>query len=181
MDKKVRERLKKIRLVALDVDGVLTDGQLYFSENGGVYWKAFHVRDGLGFQLGKTAGLSFCFLTGRKFPGLYERAKALGVEFVIENTWNKRKPFRELKKKYGWKEEEIAYIGDDLNDLPVFEEVNVRVAVANAVKEVKKQADLVLKAKGGEGALREFVELVLKAQKRWEQVLKDFSAWLQAE
>ncbi len=178
MDKALRKRLQEIQLIALDVDGVLTDGQLFFSENGGIYWKAFHVRDGLGFQLGKIAQLSFCFLTGRKFPGIYERAQALGVEYVFENRWNKQEAMRYLKEQKNWKSEKIAYIGDDLNDLPVFDEVGIKVAVADAVEEVKEQADIVLQSKGGQGALRELLEIVLKAQDRWEEVKKSFYLWL---
>lgn len=157
------ERLKKIKLLAMDVDGVLTDGKMIYVEGGGQA-RAFHVHDGLGIRMGMLAGLKIALITGNVSPAVARRANDLGLVDVYQGSKHKPEAMRDLMTKYGLSPDEIAFIGDDLNDLPAFAEVGVAFSVSNAVAEAKEAADFITTIPGGSGAVREVIEMILEAQ-----------------
>lgn len=169
------EKLRKVRLIAIDVDGVLTDGRLYFGPRGEIM-KIFHISDGLGIDLAQAVGLPLAFISGRDSLPLRRRARELKIPHVITGCQDKSIALRQLAEELQCTHEEILYIGDDINDLLGFLESGVRIAVANAVPDLKRQADGVTDNPGGQGAVREVIEAVLKAQGRWEEAI---SAYLQ--
>ena len=160
------ERLKKIKLLAMDVDGVLTDGGMVYLEEGGQA-KVFNVLDGLGIRLAMLAGLRIAWITGNVSEIITRRAQDLGVGDVFQGARHKPKAIRELAARYNLGPGEIAYIGDDLNDLPAFAEVGVAFAVNNAAPDVKRAAQFVTTKSGGAGAVREVIETILTSQGRW--------------
>jgi 3-deoxy-D-manno-octulosonate 8-phosphate phosphatase (KDO 8-P phosphatase) len=163
-------RAKKIRVLLMDVDGVLTDGRvrlLGFPDGSVHELKAFDSHDGAGLKMAHDAGLRTGVITGRVSAAMARRAKECGIEFVFQGRADKLPAYEEIAKRAGARDEEMAYIGDDLPDIPVMRRVGLAIAVANAVAEVKKAAHVVTKAGGGEGAVREVVELILKAQGKW--------------
>ncbi len=171
----VLKNAKKIQLLLMDVDGVLTRGDVYLqSQPDGTVLelKAFNAHDGAGLTLMRIMGLRTGVITGRESAALRGRASELGMEFVFEKSAEKLPAYEEIVKTAGLPEEAIAYIGDDLPDLPVLSRVGLAVAVANAAPEVKRAAHFDTRARGGEGAVREVVELILKAQGKWEEALK---------
>lgn len=171
----VRKRAAKIRLLLMDVDGVLTDGRIYLQslpDGTASEIKVFGAHDGAGLKLARVAGLRTGVITGRDSPAMTRRAQEVGMEFVYQNRPEKLSAFEEILRKTGLKEQEVAYIADDLPDLPILARVGLAVAVANAVPEVKKAAHSVTARSGGEGAVREVVELVLKAQGKWAQAVR---------
>ena len=151
----------KIKLLILDVDGVLTDGKLYYS-NAGVETKAFYIRDGLGLKLLLKNKMEVAIISSRKSKATQNRMDDLGIKHVYLGAADKIKPFTQLKKNLRLKNENIAYIGDDLPDIPVMQKVGFSIAVADAAPEVLELADHILKNKGGEGAVREACELLIK-------------------
>ncbi len=163
MNDELRERLRKIRLIAFDVDGVLTDGRLYFTRDGEMM-KAFHVHDGYGFERARSHGLMLAAITGMISKVTRSRLEYLNVADIIEGCMEKGDALKSLCEKKGLSSEEVLYVGDDLFDIGAIEEAGVGVAVANAVKDVKTRADYVTELRGGEGALREIFELVIEAQ-----------------
>jgi len=160
---------ERVRLLATDVDGVLTDGRIYLSADGGEM-KAFHVRDGAGIKYAQRAGLTVAFITGRSSPLVDRRAAELGVTEVHQGAIDKRVPFRAMIEAGGVAREEICYVGDDLLDLPILRSVGFAVAVADAHPDVIDASHHVTDAPGGGGALREVVELILKRQGLWEDI-----------
>lgn len=160
--KKIK-KLKNIKLLILDVDGVLTDGKLCYSDDG-IETKCFYVRDGLGLKLLLKNNIEIAVISGRKSKATKNRMNDLGIKHVYLNIDDKIKSFNQLKKNLGLKNENIAYIGDDLPDIPVMKKVGFSIAVADATSEVLKLADLTLKTKGGEGAVREACELILNSR-----------------
>lgn len=162
--------LAKIRLLVCDVDGVLTDGRIILDSTG-AETKQFHVRDGSGLKYWRRAGRQAAFLSGRESPVVLRRAAELGVRLVEQGAKDKLPALRRLLKAARCTAQETAYIGDDLPDLPIFWRVGFRAAVADAVAEVREAADYVTRAAGGRGAVREVVELILKAQGRWPRIL----------
>jgi 3-deoxy-D-manno-octulosonate 8-phosphate phosphatase (KDO 8-P phosphatase) len=166
------DKLKRIKLLAMDVDGVLTDGSIIFGPVGDI--KAFNVLDGLGMNVAAAAGLEVAWITGNSSAAVTERASSLGVTEVHQGAQYKLAVLRKLAERKALAREEIAYIGDDLNDLPAFEVAGVRFAVANAAPEVKAAADFVTERPGGRGAVREVIEMILKAQSRWDDAVQAF-------
>ena len=164
---------KKIKLVIFDVDGVLTDGGIYIGAQGELY-KPFYCRDGLGISLAHKYGLQTAIITGRKSEQVTFRAKELGISHVFQGNSDKRSAYDELKELTGLKDAQIAYIGDDLIDLPIMLQVGLPMAVADAVAEVRSRALVVSGFAGGRGAVRELLEFIFKAQGRWEQIMADF-------
>lgn len=156
-------RLKKIRLIATDVDGVLTDGGLYYSDSG-EQTKKFNVWDGLGLVLLKQAGLVTAVVTMDQTPLVKVRAAKLGMTEIHQGVKDKLAVLKQLASKYGIQLEEIAYVGDDVPDLPALRAVGFSAAPANAREPVRKKVRYVCKAKGGEGAVREVADLILAAQ-----------------
>jgi 3-deoxy-D-manno-octulosonate 8-phosphate phosphatase (KDO 8-P phosphatase) len=158
----------------MDVDGVMTDGRVYLQSFPGdvaLEMKAFHSQDGAGLKLARLAGLRIGVITGRESSAMTRRARENGIEFVYQGRDEKSAPYEEILRLAHARDEEVAFIGDDLPDLPVLQHVGLAIAVANAVTEVKKAAHLVTKRSGGDGAVREVIEFILKAQGKWRAVL----------
>lgn len=154
----------------MDVDGVLTDGkiQLVSMPDGTAQeMKSFHSHDGAGLKLAVIAGLKTGIITGRISHAVTRRAGELGMEYVYQNRPEKLPAYEEILQRAGVRDADVAYIGDDLPDLPVLRRVGLAVAVANAAPEVKKAAHYVTRAHGGECAVRETIEVILKAQRKW--------------
>ena len=159
----ITQKTRRIRLVAFDVDGVLTDGRLYYSETGDAM-KAFDVRDGMGMKLLQDAGIKLAIITSRCAPSVMLRAKDLGISHVQQGIANKRVAFDELIASLAIAPEEAAFMGDDLVDLPVFRHCGFAATVADAPALLKRHADYVTRATGGRGAVREFCEMVLHSR-----------------
>jgi YrbI family 3-deoxy-D-manno-octulosonate 8-phosphate phosphatase len=162
-------------LLLADVDGVMTDGRLAF-DNQGMESKAFHIRDGLGIKLWQRAGHRFGLVSGRSSHIVKLRASELGVEIVRQGFEDKWPVVAEILAQLGLAAEQAAFIGDDLPDLAVLQRVGFAAAVADAAAEVREAAHFVTQARGGRGAVRELVELMLKAQDRWQNLLARFHA-----
>ena len=171
----LREKASQIRMIILDVDGVLTDGRLIY-DNDGEEYKAFNSRDGHGIRMLLEAGIQPALLTGRKSTLVLHRAENLGIspDLIYQGYRDKRPAFAELCEKTGIKPEEIAYVGDDVIDLPVMTKVGLSIAVADAHYFVKEQADWVTEIAGGKGAVREVCELLLDAQGKLESMLHGY-------
>lgn len=166
MADKVTQRARRVRLAIFDVDGVMTDGTLWFGPRGELM-KAFNILDGHGLKLLQKAGVDTAFLSGRKSTAVAHRARELSIAHVIQGTGDNKVPeFERLIAKAGVKPDECSFMGDDIQDLPVMKRCGFRVAVVNAVEAVKESAHYVTKAHGGHGAVREFCDLVLRARAR---------------
>ena len=168
-------RARRIRLLLMDVDGVLTDGAIWLlsmPDGTATEMKGFHAHDGAGLKLAQLAGLRTGLITGRDSAATARRAQEVGMDFVYQNCGEKIHAYEEILKRSGLKDVEVAYVADDLPDLPILERVGFAVAVANAAPEVKRAAHYVTRTRGGEGAVREVVEVVLKAQGKWQEVLR---------
>ncbi len=171
----VLDRAKKIKLFLMDVDGTITDGSvnlISLPNDGGVAeMKAFNSQDGAGLKLAHIMGIRTGFITGRKSPAVTQRAHELSVEFVYLGQETKTAAFNDCLQKAGVREEETAYMGDDLPDIPVARRAGLAIAVANAAPELKAVCHFVTNARGGDGSAREIVELILRAQGRWEEAV----------
>jgi 3-deoxy-D-manno-octulosonate 8-phosphate phosphatase (KDO 8-P phosphatase) len=175
----IRARAKKIKLLLLDVDGVLTDGRIFYLPNphGGIFeTKAFHSRDGLGIRFAHEAGLKTGILSGRSSPVVEYRAKELGFHFIQEAAIEKLEPFEKMLRAAGLKEEEVCYVGDDIVDLPVLKRVGLAVGVSGGHEGLRRHVHYWTRQSGGMGAVRETVELILEAQGKWKMILKRFLA-----
>lgn len=168
-DNEITRRAKSIKLLLLDVDGVLTPGYIYVLGDGSELYR-FNVYDGYGLELWKKAGLKSGFITGRSSDAVLQRAQKLGIDFVYVGASDKLKICEEIVKKEGMSMDEICFVGDDLQDAPLLREVGFAVAVANARDEVKEQVHYITLLRGGEGAVREVVEILLKAKGIWEDI-----------
>ena len=174
------DKLRKIKLLAMDVDGVLTDGgMVYVGESNES--KVFNAQDGLGIRLALVSGLKVVWVTGNESPAVARRAEDVGVTALFQGARYKAQAVREIAERYGLSQDEIAYVGDDLNDLPAFEVAGLSIAVDNAAPEVKRAADFVTKRSGGAGAVREIIEMILKSQDRWQEAVKSFLEELERE
>lgn len=176
MDNKAR--LADIRLLAMDIDGTLTAGGLVF--NGGLQLKEFNVYDGLGIRLAMMNGLQIAWITGNVSDTVTDRARSLGVTQVCQGVQNKARAIYQLAQRYHIDTQQIAYIGDDLNDYPAYQAAGFRFAVANAVEEIKHISDYVTTKAGGEGAVREAIEAIFKAKGIWEDVVAGYIESLEA-
>ena len=165
-------KLKRIRMIILDVDGVLTDGGIVLGCEGQEF-KVFDVQDGMGITLARMGGIKVGIITGRQSEPVAVRAQELHVDALYQKARNKLTAYTDLKERYNMDDSEICFMGDDLLDLSVMECTGVAVAVSNARDEVKKQADYVTVNGGGRGAVREIVERILKAQKKWDTIVQD--------
>ncbi len=166
----VLERAARVQLMIFDVDGVLTDGRLYFNA-AGESLKAFHALDGQGIKLLKQAGIPSAIITSRSSEIVTTRARELGIEFVYQGVKAKSQAFTELLSRTGLTAEQSGYMGDDWPDLPVMQQVNFAAAPANAHVAVSAQAHWVTQASGGAGAVREICDLILRAQHRYDALL----------
>ena len=169
----IHRRASQVKLLLMDCDGVLTDGRIWILESGGDQ-KAFNTRDGLGLDLLHRAGLRSGIISGRRSSAVERRAEALGIAFLRQGCEKKVRAFEEILTEAEVKSSEVAFIGDDLNDIPLMRRSELAVAVADASEEAKHHAHLVTKASGGSGAVRETVELILKAQHRWNHLVQLF-------
>lgn len=166
-------RARRVRLLVMDVDGVLTDGRMMLSERGDEL-KSFHTHDGVALALARRAGLKTAMVTGEASTIAKARGAKLGVDAVVLGARRKAKTVDALLAEYELTADAAAYIGDDLLDVPALQRVGLAIAVADAVPEVRNVADLVLKTRGGEGAVRECVELILRAQGSWQAVVEAY-------
>lgn len=170
----MREKAKKIKMILFDVDGVMTDGGIILG-NQGIELKKFHVQDGMGFTLAKKAGLMLGILTGRYSDLVTKRATELNADEIYQGVFNKLTAYKDILTKHGLSDEEVAYVGDDILDIPVLRRVGLKFAVANAAEEVKDMADYVTHKKGGEGAVREVIDLILELKDIRKEVVDYFS------
>jgi 3-deoxy-D-manno-octulosonate 8-phosphate phosphatase (KDO 8-P phosphatase) len=167
-DEALAQRCRALKLVLSDVDGVMTDGTVLILPDGAEA-KAFHIRDGLGVVLAHQAGLRTGLLSGRASDSVARRAAELGMAVVRQGVRDKGRALLEIVAELGITPREVAYVGDDINDLPVFAEVALSAAPADAPLEVRSQAFMALQTPGGRGCLREFIEVILRARGEWEQ------------
>ena len=165
----IERRASRIKLLLMDCDGVLTDGRLWLTADGDEQ-KGFNTHDGLGLSLLHRAGLKSGIITGRSSQAVRRRAAELGVEFVRQGEPDKIDAFEAVMQQAGVTESEVAYVGDDLPDIPIMKRAELAVAVADAVEEARSAAHYTTQAKGGRGAVREVVELILKSQGRWHEL-----------
>jgi len=172
-DAALAQRCRALRLLLSDVDGVMTDGTVLLLPDGGEA-KAFHIRDGLGIVLAHAAGLRTGLLSGRSSKSVARRAAELQMAVVRQGVADKAAALREILAQERLEPHQIAYVGDDLNDLPVMSEVGLTAAPADAPFEVRAAAFMVLSAPGGRGCLREFVEAILRARGDWDQAVARF-------
>ena len=166
-------RCQRIELILSDVDGVLTDGGIVL-DNQGIESKRFCIRDGQGIRLWQKAGYRFGLISLRSSQIVKMRAEELGIEIVRQGTGNKLAALEQIREELGLKPEQTCYLGDDLPDLPPVRAVGLGVAVADACEELRRAAHYVTTAAGGSGAVRETVEMILKAQRRWDDVIQTY-------
>lgn len=173
MKTSIDDRAKKIRLIILDVDGVLTDGSFLIGDDGQQY-KAFSTKDGLGLRLLQDSGVEAAIITGRTSKVVAHRAKELGIAHVYQGQKNKREAFNELLKKLNLEKEHVAYVGDDVIDLPVMRHVGLSCAVRDAEHMVKQYAHYITPRDGGKGAVRDVCELIMRAQGTLDDALNKY-------
>ncbi|MCT7942075.1 3-deoxy-manno-octulosonate-8-phosphatase KdsC [Shewanella holmiensis] len=161
------QRAKKIKLLICDVDGVFSDGRIYLN-NSGEETKAFHTRDGYGVRSALTSGINVAVITGRKSQIVENRMSALGIKDIYQGIDNKFVPYEALIKQYNVAADEVAYIGDDMVDLPVMKVVGLAVCVADGHPFVRMHCHMTTHIKGGHGALRELTDLLLLSQGKFE-------------
>lgn len=169
----ILEKAANIRLLIFDVDGVLTDGSLYLGDDGQEY-KAFHSRDGHGMKMLQASGITIAVITGRSSQVVNHRMAGLGIEHVYQGQLDKRLAFETLLDKLGLDSEQVAYVGDDVVDLPVMMRVGLAIAVQDAHQLVKQHCHWVTPCAGGRGAAREVCELLMQAQGTLDQQLKPY-------
>ena len=165
--------LQKIKLLALDVDGVLTDGSIYISPAGEVF-KGFNAKDGMGISCALRSGLQIAVITGRQSPIVERRCEELGITLLQQGVKDKRLALQQMAQKLGLVREEIAYMGDDLNDIPAFKASGLNLVPADGSIEVLAVADIITKAKGGRGAVREAITMILAAQDNWNVIVNSY-------
>lgn len=172
---KIDQRCQNIELILADVDGVMTPGHIIFN-NQGIETKQFHIRDGLGIKLWQRAGNTFGLITARSSHIVKIRAAELNVEIVRQTAEDKLPVAMEILRSLGLDALQACYIGDDLPDLPVMRSVGLAVAVADASAEVRAGAHHVTSLAGGYGAVRETIEMILKAQRRWDDLIHKYTS-----
>ena len=165
--------LQKIKLLALDVDGVLTDGSIYISPAGEVF-KGFNAKDGMGISCALRSGLQIAVITGRQSPIVERRCEELGITLLQQGVKDKRLALQQMAQELGLAREEIAYMGDDLNDIPAFKASGLNIVPADAAMEVLAVADIITKASGGRGAVREAITMILAAQDKWNVIVNSY-------
>jgi 3-deoxy-D-manno-octulosonate 8-phosphate phosphatase (KDO 8-P phosphatase) len=169
----MKNKLATIELLLLDVDGVLTDGNITYSDSGEQI-KSFNSKDGLGMRLLMDAGIDVGIITGRKSKALEYRCENLGIILLFDGIKDKSKALDTIISKTGIPAKKIAFAGDDLIDLPVMKKVGVSFCVSDASRDVQNHSDIVTNQKGGKGAVREICESILKAKGLWDIILKKY-------
>jgi len=172
---KIASRAKKVKMLILDIDGVLTDGRIIYDSKGSDL-KCFNVLDGMGLALLKRANIKLVLITAKSSKAVVKRAKDIAATEIKLNASDKLTPFRQILKKYKLKEKDICFIGDDLPDLPLTRRAGLSIAVPNACADVKKYAHYITKKEGGKGAVREVVEIILHVQNKWRSAIKKYLA-----
>jgi 3-deoxy-D-manno-octulosonate 8-phosphate phosphatase (KDO 8-P phosphatase) len=173
MDNEIIEKAKKVKLLLLDVDGVLTDGRIIYDSKGREI-KFFYVHDGMGVYLLKKAGIPTVLVTAKGSSAIKPRARDMQVEAVFENVSPKTSILDKVLKRFKVEPEEICFVGDDLVDLGLMKRVGFRVAVFNACSEIKSLAHYITLKEAGKGAVREIAEIILKAKGVWEALVKEY-------
>jgi len=168
-----REGVAEIKLICIDVDGTLTDGGIEY-DSAGVEHKRFNAADGLGIVMAMAAGIKIAIISGRKSEIVDRRMRELGVTEVVQGAGDKGAKMRQVKEAHGLSTEAVAFIGDDINDLPAFDEAGLRIAVADAAEIVLKRSDFVTARDGGHGAVREAIEKILRRQGIYEQAVQAY-------
>ena len=166
---RLQRKARAIRLLILDVDGVLTDGGIVINDRGEEI-KRFDVRDGQGIKLLQDNGIAVTLITGRFSKAVSHRARDLGIRIVYQRVRNKLEAYAKLKAETGCQDREVAFVGDDLADLPLLRKVGLAITVEDGWKELKPRVDYVTKHKGGRGAVREVAEFLLAAQGKWKEL-----------
>ena len=166
----IGDRIQRIKMLLLDVDGVMTDGGIIFGP-GSMELKRFHVRDGMGIAMAKAAGLRIGILTSRDSEAVRRRADELGIDEVQQGSFDKEEGYQAILKKHGLSDEEVAYIGDDILDIPILRRVGFSICVADGADEAKKVSHYITQKKGGEGAVREVVEMLLDGLGKKEEAI----------
>ena len=169
----VQQRASRIKLLLMDCDGVLTDGRIWIFENGEEQ-KGFHTRDGLGIDLWHRAGLQSGIISGRLSSAVETRARTLGMKFIWQGCEDTLEAFNNTLAQANVTSAEVAFVGDDLNDIPLMLQSGLAIAVADAALETREHAHYVTTAQGGYGAIREVIELILKSQGRWSDLVKRY-------
>lgn len=169
----IEERAKKVKLLILDVDGVLTDGRIIY-DNFGDELKFFNVNDGLGVYLLNKAGIKTVIITAKKTRAVIKRANDMRVAAVYSNH-HKLRIYQKVLKKFRVKDEEVCFMGDDLLDLSLIKRAGLAVAPPNAIAEVRNLSHYITKKEGGKGAVRELTEIILKSQGLWEKAISAYS------
>ena len=172
-EERLTASLQKIKLLALDVDGVLTDGTIYISPAGEVF-KGFNAKDGMGISCALRSGLQIAVITGRQSPIVQRRCEELGITLLQQGVKDKRLALQQMAQELGLVREEIAYMGDDLNDIPAFKASGLNLVPADAAMEVLAVADIITKASGGRGAVREAITMILAAQDNWNVIVNSY-------
>ncbi|HBO84480.1 MAG: hypothetical protein A2073_02290 [Deltaproteobacteria bacterium GWC2_42_11] len=167
---KKSSKVKKIKILILDVDGIMTDGSIIYDDDGRET-KVFDVKDGHGIKMLRMAGIDTAIITARKSGVVKHRAKNLGIDMVYQKAMDKVSAFKDILRKTSLKPENTAYMGDELVDIPVLKQAGFKITVPDAVNEVKKVCDYITKMHGGKGAVREVCELILKVQGKWDDTL----------
>jgi len=167
------EKIKKVELLLLDVDGVLTDGSIILG-TAELEFKKFNIHDGLGIKLAQAAGLQVGIITGRFSEAVKKRAQELDIKILYQGQEAKLPAYQKIKQQLDLADEQIAYIGDDLPDLVILNQVGFSCAVGDACDEIKKTVDFVTQRNGGRGAVREVIELILKSQGKWNSLIQNF-------
>ncbi|KTC80023.1 3-deoxy-manno-octulosonate-8-phosphatase KdsC [Legionella cherrii] len=170
---KLIERAKNIKCLICDLDGVLTDGLLYI-DNHFNELKTFHIQDGVGLKLLMTAGIEVAVITGSRNAVVDHRMQQLGIVHYYKDQFDKQETYKQLKEKLNLQDEHFAYIGDDLPDAPIMQQVGFSVAVANAVDQIKEIAMWQTTLTGGRGAVRELCDLILKAQNKMDLAIAGY-------
>ncbi|MBN1910370.1 MAG: HAD hydrolase family protein [Pirellulales bacterium] len=168
-----KHQCQAIELILSDVDGVMTDGGVIF-DNQGIEAKRFHIHDGMGIHLWRKSGKPFGIVTGRSSQIVRIRATELEIDILRQGVTNKLAAVEEIQRELDLTAEQICYLGDDLPDVPVMKHVGLGVAVADACADVRRAADHVTQARGGQGAVREIIEAILQAQGRWEDLIQPY-------
>lgn len=172
-ERELRETAGGVKLLVLDVDGVLTDGRIIL-DNEGNEFKSFHVRDGHGIKMLVKAGIHVAIITGRYSKVVERRAQELGITDVFQRCHAKTAALDHLVEKYGLSTREVAYVGDDVVDVPVLRRVGVPIAVNDAADEAKDCAAMITRTRGGNGAVREICDFLLKAKGLWESATREY-------
>jgi len=171
---KVMRRARKVRVLLMDVDGTMTPGVVClqgFPDGSVAEMKVFHAHDGAGIKLASIMGIRTGLITGRDSPATARRAREASMEFVVQGQPKKLESYKAILLRAAVTDDEVAYVGDDLPDLPILERVGLAVAVGDAVNEVKRAAHYITTVRGGDGAIREVVELILKSQGVWKKAI----------